>query len=154
MDRIEFRLEGTWGYMSNFYPYQIIDDTGVVWASTEHYYQAMKTLNMTERAVVWAAATAAEAKKLGKPDSGKVTLRKNWALLKIVFMEKALEMKFPGDDQLSELLMSTAPAELCEWAPWDKFWGLGPDGKGENHLGRLLMERRTRLLQAEAGIYI
>lgn len=150
MNRVEFKLAGPCGFLSNFFPYEIVDESGVVWSTSEHYYQAMKTLNMEERALIWAALDAREAKGLSK----KITIRKNWNNIKENVMREALKMKFPVGGPLSQLLIETAPAELCEWAPWDEYWGMGAEGKGQNRLGILLMERRERLLISAPLIYL
>lgn len=140
--RIEFKLEDpNYGFLSNFYPCTIMDNTGVVWKSTEHYYQAMKTINVIERAEIWMAPTARDTKKLGKG----VTLRVDWNTVKEDVMRTALKMKFRSGSELAQKLLDTAPQELCEWAPWDSYWGLGKDGCGKNRLGVLLMEVRSNL---------
>jgi N-glycosidase YbiA len=130
-----------YGFLSNFYPYAIMDETGVVWKSTEHYYQAMKTVNMEQRAVIWAAPTARDTKKLGKS----VTLRVNWNNIKEEVMMTALLLKFQPGTEMGQKLLDTMPHELCEWAPWDPYWGLGKDGKGKNRLGVLLTVVRMLL---------
>jgi predicted NAD-dependent protein-ADP-ribosyltransferase YbiA (DUF1768 family) len=35
---------------------------------------------------------------------------------------------------------------IIEDSPRDWYWGIGKDGKGQNWLGKLLMERRQELL--------
>ena len=39
----------------------------------------------------------------------------------------------------------TVAAAIVEASPHDAYWGGGRDGKGSNHLGRLLMELRADL---------
>lgn len=46
-------------------------------------------------------------------------------------------------DVLEELL-ATGSAQLVEANTRDWFWGCGSDGKGQNMLGRILMEHRAR----------
>lgn len=51
------------------------------------------------------------------------------------------------------LLLSTAGRPLVEAAPNDFVWGRGIDGSGTNHLGVLLSQLRSSLLeQQEAGL--
>lgn len=41
-----------------------------------------------------------------------------------------------------EQLRTSRPAILVEKAPWDRYWGAGPQGTGKNMLGRLMMAVR------------
>ena len=71
----------------------------------------------------------------------KVKLRPDWEEVKISIMKSCLEAKFKDND-LMEMLKSTAPKYLEETNNWgDKFWGV-ENGVGENMLGKLLMEIR------------
>lgn len=48
------------------------------------------------------------------------------------------------------MLLSTAPDQLVvESSPNDFYWGRGIDGTGSNLLGKLLMQVRSELQQAE-----
>lgn len=63
-------------------------------------------------------------------------------------MAALLAEKFHPGSELAEKLVATSPAELIEGNTWgDRFWGVC-NGKGFNHLGRLLMQRRVVLLGA------
>ncbi|HEX2549583.1 MAG TPA: NADAR domain-containing protein, partial [Gammaproteobacteria bacterium] len=42
-------------------------------------------------------------------------------------------------------LFSTGDEEIAEDSPTDSFWGLGPDGGGQNNLGKILMQVRQVL---------
>jgi predicted NAD-dependent protein-ADP-ribosyltransferase YbiA (DUF1768 family) len=61
-------------------------------------------------------------------------------------MRFGLALKF-SDPVLREMLLDTGDAILEEGNMWnDTFWGIDLNtGKGQNHLGRLLMERRAEL---------
>ncbi|KAL4064045.1 hypothetical protein V8B97DRAFT_1876309 [Scleroderma yunnanense] len=54
-------------------------------------------------------------------------------------------------DWLKDELLSTGDAELVEDSAKDAFWGVGPDGKGENQLGKALQRLRTKLRDMETG---
>jgi ribA/ribD-fused uncharacterized protein len=41
--------------------------------------------------------------------------------------------------------LSTGDEEIVEDSPIDSYWGCGADGKGQNNLGKILMEVRSRL---------
>jgi len=63
-------------------------------------------------------------------------------------MRQALEYKFASGTELAGLLQCTGIDYLLEYAPWgDDFWGVvdKKQRKGQNWLGRLLMEHREQL---------
>ncbi|HSD85164.1 MAG TPA: NADAR domain-containing protein, partial [Anaerolineae bacterium] len=53
--------------------------------------------------------------------------------------------KFEANAELREVLLSTADEELVEDSPTDAYWGCGAQRTGQNKLGQILMEVRTRL---------
>jgi predicted NAD-dependent protein-ADP-ribosyltransferase YbiA (DUF1768 family) len=60
-------------------------------------------------------------------------------------MRELLREKFWQEPERS-VLLATGDVELIEGNWWgDQFWGQCPVGKGENWLGRLLMELRRDL---------
>ncbi len=62
-------------------------------------------------------------------------------------MYKALLAKF---SQNWKKLVGTGSRELVEHSPHDSYWGDGQNGRGQNHLGRLLMEIRE-LIPTHSG---
>jgi len=50
--------------------------------------------------------------------------------------------KFQQHAELMRLLKSTQGHELKEKAFWDAYWGTGRSGKGQNRMGKLLMDIR------------
>ena len=105
-------------------------------------YKEAKTLDMKEREEIRAATTFKQAKHLGYL----VTLRKDWEKVKLQVMEDLLQQKFKHPD-LRAKLIATYPEELIEKNTWnDTFWGQCK-GKGENHLGKLLMKIREELIR-------
>lgn len=141
-------------YLSNFYELNagVVYD-GVEYPTTEHAYQAAKTLNAAERLKIRDCATPAAAKKLGR----KVELRWGWDDIKTGVMYQLLQGKFMRHVSLAMKLFETEDAYLEEGNNWgDIIWGT-VNGKGENYLGRLLMVVRDEIQYAmhdEAGKYI
>ena len=80
------------------------------------------------------------AKRIGR----KVSLRPDWEDVKIPIMLGLLITKF-YDARLRAMLLETGDAELVEGNYWnDRFWGVDiRTGRGENHLGQLLMTVRN-----------
>lgn len=133
-------FSGDYGFLSNFYPCEIVFE-GRLYKSVEHAYQAAKTLDEQERKGIRGARYAFEAKRLGKT----VTLRPDWEDVKLSIMEDLIEQKFANDLRLSIKLDQTYPAELIEGNWWgDTYWGVC-DGEGENHLGKILMQVRKKI---------
>ncbi len=65
-------------------------------------------------------------------------------------MYKALLAKFSQNSNLREKLVGTGARELVEHSPHDSYWGDGPNGRGKNHLGKLLMKIRE-LIPTDSG---
>lgn len=130
---------GEYRFLSNFWPcdIQFIDR---IYPSVEHAYQASKTVIESEREIIQCATTPGAAKRMGK----KVTLRSDWEVKKLLFMELFVGQKFT-DPGLRDKLLATGDAELTEGNRWgDTFWGVC-NGVGENHLGKILMRLRETL---------
>lgn len=129
-------FRGEYRFLSNFYACPIVYE-GDLYPSLEHAFQAAKTTDPDERRVVRTATTAGNAKRAGR----KVTKRDDWDDVRVSVMRELLLQKF-SDPQLRQRLQSTGNAELIEGNDWgDVFWGVCR-GRGENWLGRLLMEVR------------
>lgn len=143
-------FSGDYAFLSNFYRADVQLDKKV-YPTTEHAFQAAKTLEPGERRMIQLSGTPGIAKRLGR----KVKLRKDWENVKLDVMLDLLRQKFQ-DPHLREKLLSTGDATLIEGNTWgDKFWGaVLTDGKwvGQNHLGKLLMKVRRGLMEEEWGV--
>ena len=90
---------------------------------------------------------AAIAKSIGN----KMQVRKDWDEKKLDFMLYGVREKFKNP-ALVELLLSTEDFSLVEGNDWnDRFWGVC-QGKGLNHLGRILMKVRNEVKERETGV--
>lgn len=138
------RFEGPHRFLSNFYS-SPLELEGRRWPTVEHAYQAAKTTDRTAQEQIRTAATPGRAKRLGQ----QVTLRPNWDERRLVVMRRLVAAKFAVGSDLAGRLLATGDAELIEGNTWgDTFWGqVVRDGRpvGHNHLGRLLMARRSEL---------
>ncbi len=130
------RFRGEFLFLSNFYRSQV-SYGGRLYPTVEHAYQAAKTSNPDDRLAIALAATPGDAKKMGRY----VTLRSDWESIKLEVMEALLREKF-RDPKLREKLVATRPQPIVEDNTWgDVLWGVY-EGKGKNHLGKLLMKIR------------
>lgn len=136
-----YGVRDAYGFMSNFYHAPMIDANGHEWATVEHAFQAMKTLDMDERETIRKTAKPGEAKGLGRH----VDLRPGWDDMRIDVMHRLVLAKFQQNPQLADKLLATGDAVLVENAPRDYFWGCGADGSGRNELGKALMSVREQL---------
>jgi ribA/ribD-fused uncharacterized protein len=132
------RFRGKFGFLSNFYSCPVRVD-GVTYPSSEHAYQALKTIDPIEREKIRCAKTPGSAKKLGR----KVKMIDDFDRLRV--MRRVLWAKFRPGTSLSQMLIDTGDRFLIEGNNWnDVYFGVCR-GKGQNILGILLMERRLKL---------
>jgi len=111
-------------------------------ATVEHAYQAFKTVLLDEREWVLNSKTPRIARNRGQ----RVTLRDNWDSLKLMYMKALVEAKFRQNPSLAAMLLATDNHHLIECSDgWsDEYWGVC-NGRGFNHLGRILMDVREML---------
>lgn len=143
MEHILFYHEyEAYGWLSNYYECEICVD-GRQWMSTEHFYQAQKSLNPTVQETIRLAATPDDAKNLG--NHGTLVVRPDWDSHRIIAMRRALEAKFFQHPELQALLLETGTALLVENSTCDYYWGCGADGTGKNMLGLMLVHLRQEI---------
>lgn len=139
-----WEFDGEHAFLSNFFP-QPIKLWGKRWPTSEHAYQAAKTLDAGEREKIRLAGTPGKSKRMGRH----IALRPDWESVKVGIMREVLRAKFAVPD-MRDRLLATGSARLVEGNTWnDRIWGMvqGRDGswQGQNLLGKLLMEIRTEL---------
>ena len=141
-------------WLSNFHVADVMFE-GIMYRSTEHAFQAAKSLDPEERDVVRRAATSGMAKRAGGRN-GFVTLRSDWEQIKVEVMTVVVRDKFTRHPELRAQLLATGECHLLEGNNWhDNCWGNCDCGKypecsypGKNELGKILMKVRAEL-QAE-----
>lgn len=134
---------------TNFYQCTSIKLGGKSWPTSEHYFQAMKFIgpNQNIQEIIRTAPTARDVFDLANSKNGtyKNLIRADWDLVKDDIMLEVIRAKFSQDDNFKKLLLSTGSRELIEASPVDAYWGYGPDKKGKNMLGKILMQVRNEL---------
>lgn len=138
-----YRTRDEYGAFSNFAKYPVEID-GKVWPTTEHYYQAMKFVNVNAQEAIRNLDTPKEAASAGR-SSGFGPIKEDWDVARIGVMFVALTEKFKQHPALAELLLSTGHEVIVEHTVNDRFWGDAGDGTGQNMLGTLLMLVRENL---------
>ncbi len=141
------KFSGDYAFLSNFYPCYLRFG-GLHWPSVEHAFQAAKTTDLGKREHIRRMKMARDAKRAGR----ELELREDWEQIKYVVMRTLLQNKFEAPE-LRKLLLDTDAEELQEGNTYgDRVWGVDLlTGKGQNHLGRLLMEVRLGI-QITEGI--
>lgn len=139
-------FQGEYRFLSNFWP-AACEFEGVRYPSSEHAYQAAKSLDPAERSRIAALLTPSEAKKAGRA----LALRPDWETVKFDVMRACVRSKFALNPDLAQRLLATGDALLEEGNTWgDKTWGV-VDGVGENRLGKILMDVRAELRSNKAA---
>lgn len=136
-------FNGKWRFLSNFFLHPVQFE-GLLYPSTEHAYQAAKSLDSQIRQEICALKTCGEAKRRGK----EIEARPDWEEVKLDIMRQVVRSKFE-DAELRAKLDATAPRTLIEGNRWhDNIWGVCKckdcPGKGKNLLGVVLMEIRDQ----------
>lgn len=134
-------FDGPFRFLSNFHQVRITHD-GISFTTTEHAFQAAKTLDFAARWEISLLETPGKAKRAGR----KLVLRPDWDEVKLSVMTELTILKFSNHAWLREKLIGTHGRELIEGNKWnDTFWGVC-NGEGQNHLGKILMHVRDLFL--------
>lgn len=143
----DFRGENE--FLSNFYPSILIVDNEA-YPTLEHAFQAAKTDDPLLKAKIRDAATARDAKRIGRS----VTLIPDWDNKRLDIMASLVKQKFTEHLDLKCKLLLTGNKDLIEGNTWkDRFWGQDQNGVGENHLGKILMNVRAQLRATEGSAF-
>jgi ribA/ribD-fused uncharacterized protein len=141
------RFDGAHRFLSNFYvlPKPIPHD-GIIYPTTEHAFQAAKTLDFKERFEISKIPgdRASQAKYAGRALKN---IRPEWETAKTRIMYELVLLKFVLNQGLRWKLLDTYPNKLVEGNTWgDTYWGVCK-GVGENKLGSILEIIRQQLLR-------
>jgi hypothetical protein len=85
----------------------------------------------------WMAQSTARAHRGDRPP--------DWHDTRVEIMREVLIAKVSQHDDVRDTLRRTGPRVIIEDSPTDAFWGIGPDGTGQNVMGKLWMEIRETL---------
>ena len=129
--------------------YQFLSNMARVWVdyeehsyfSVEHAYQAAKSTNPRDRKLMFRVASPYDAKRIAKS----FVVRQDWHQIKLQVMEDLLRQKF-NTEPFKFKLKATGNAYIEETNTWgDTYWGVC-NGKGDNHLGKLIMKIRSEMI--------
>jgi nicotinate (nicotinamide) nucleotide adenylyltransferase len=141
----KFREE--FSFLSNFYPCDVSYNK-ITYKNAEAAFQAQKTLDPDER-LSFSNLSGAQSKSKGRS----VLLRKDWDEIKLTVMEEIVRAKFTQNPNLAQMLSATGDRLIEEGNSWnDRYWGVDvKSGKGENHLGQILMKIRAEICSPASG---
>jgi ribA/ribD-fused uncharacterized protein len=137
-----FKIKEPYGCFSNFAPYSI-QEGGLLWLTSEHYYQAWKFLDYETRERIRLMPKPGDAAREGRRRD--LPLREDWEEIKVSVMLQAVLFKFEQHEDIKQILLGTGDARIVERTDRDSYWGDGPDGKGRNMLGQVLQIVRAHL---------
>jgi ribA/ribD-fused uncharacterized protein len=135
-----YKTTEQYGCFSNFSRH-MVELKGVIWPTSEHYFQAQKFAGTDDEEAVRRAFSPREAANMGRS----IPLRSDWEQVKDQIMYDVVYAKFTQNDELNSILLSTGDDELVEHTVNDSYWGDGGDGSGKNMLGKILMKVREDL---------
>lgn len=119
---------------------------GITYRTSENFYQAMKLPKDRNNLRAEIAALNPYKAKLAIRDKNKYPWRSDWDKeLPLQVMEYILRVKFAYGTTWADKLLATGDEEIVEFNNWsDEFFGWDIRTKrGENHLGKILMEIRS-----------
>lgn len=138
-------FQGPHRWLSNFWPVKI-EYKHLVFGSVEHAYQAAKCAHPNDM-ISFVGISPGAAKRLGRI----IARRADWDDVKLEIMRELVTQKFTTNLDLQRRLIATGKQNLVEGNAWgDEFWGVCR-GRGQNHLGRILMTLRAQLQATEPG---
>lgn len=122
-----------------------IDIWGRTFATAEHAYQWKKFSEnnpvLAEKILV--APSPYAVKKIS--NMHKENVDPKFTAAKLEVMKDIYVVKLNQHQDVREALIKTGNKIIIENSPTDSFWGIGPDGNGQNHLGKIWMELRDAL---------
>ena len=128
-------------FLSNFYEADV-EYKGLVYKNNEAAFQAQKVLD-DEVKCSFCDLNPSMAKRKGR----RVALLSDWNDLKFDIMYEICLAKFSQHEDLKQKLLDTKDKHLEEGNNWgDRIWGT-VNGKGQTHLGKILMRVREELNQ-------
>ncbi|MFA6237694.1 MAG: NADAR family protein [Bacteriovorax sp.] len=137
-----YSVKNAYGEFSNFALFPITIE-GIMWPSSEHYFQAQKFFDPALKERVRTAATPFLAAQIGRDPN--LPLRKDWSEVKDGVMLVALHAKFSQYEVLRTLLRSTNKSHIYEHTKNDCYWADCGDRTGKNVLGEQLMQLRLEI---------
>lgn len=148
-------------YLSNMFPQRVgnlVLPEGIEVPSVEHGYQADRFMDPEDRRHILTMSTGHVAKQLSRVlQKEGAPLRPDWKDRRLPVVRGLVLQKFTRNTELAERLLATGDQPLIEGNDWgDRFWGVCPpfSDKGENWLGKILVDTREQLRSNPEGLEV
>ncbi|MFS8160205.1 MAG: NADAR family protein, partial [Candidatus Roizmanbacteria bacterium] len=117
------------------------------WKSVEHYFQAARFFGTDDTFAenIRNSGSAAMAHRRGANAGPKQIARKDWNKKKKVELRAGYQAMLKASPEALQLLKSTGNGKLVLLHKTDTFYGVLESGRGENEVGKVLMELRDTL---------
>jgi|SRR3989344_1838651 len=115
---------------------------GIDFPTVEHAFQWKKFSD--SRGDISKSILSAKSPHLVKEisDAHKAEQPEDWKKRKVEIMDVILRAKAEQHKDVREILKKTGKRKIIENSPVDNFWGIGPDGTGQNMVGKIWMKIR------------
>ncbi len=153
-----YKVNDNYGYMSNFYKVEMIDENNIKYNCSEQYFMYAKCKlfdgeNKDLLDKILKETSPTQIKKYGRQvNNFNLDI---WNKHKYNIMVSGLKLKFTQNIELKKKLMETGEKHLYEASKYDNIWGIGYYDKdaiktdrseyGSNLLGKALMEVRSQI---------
>jgi ribA/ribD-fused uncharacterized protein len=118
---------------------------GQKFATAEHAFQWKKfSKSRPDISALILEAPNPEAAKQISIDY-KQDMPEGWHKEKVAVMEEIFTAKAEQNLDVQEALKRSGNRQIIENSPVDSFWGIGPNGDGQNMVGKLWMKIRDKL---------
>jgi ribA/ribD-fused uncharacterized protein len=144
-DKQIFFYENEFYPLSNFSAFRV-DWQGIDFDTAEHAYHWAKFDSRELKEHILASRSAHDAFAFAQQNAKHI--RGDWYLIidgcqkRISVMRNILYTKLQQHEYVRRKLLETGSRKLVEDSWRDDFWGIGPNGDGQNWMGRLWMEIR------------
>lgn len=140
---IDFYKEyGELGYLASYSSHGFYKD-GIFYKTVEHYYQSEKFDDIETRNRIINCNTPKEASTIGR--SRDLVRKDNFKSFKNSVMYDGVLEKFRQNKDIRSKLIETGNKEIREMTIKESYWGVGPDLKGENNIGKILVKVREQV---------
>ena len=120
------------------------------WPTVEHYYQAMKFVEVDFQEQIRNCVSPSLANELGRSRGKKRA--KDWKKNRVLMMTRAIYTKCHTYSHITEKLLVTGDDMILENSQYDYFWGCGRDRLGYNNYGKVLMNVRNKLREERSSL--
>jgi ribA/ribD-fused uncharacterized protein len=120
---------------------------GIKFPTTEHAFQWKKfSVARPDISGLILEAPSPEAAKRISIDYKQDT-PESWHKEKVAIMEEIFRAKAEQNRDVREALKRSDNRQIVENSPVDSFWGIGPNGNGQNMVGKIWMKIRDNILK-------